>query len=76
MPASVETTSLRCKFKDSSDTTFSMSFAHADEEATASDVKALVDGIVTHKLLWERSPVSKVGAEFVTTTVTPVDVSD
>ena len=72
--AATATTKLRLKFKDSSDDSFYMNINHADDEATASDVKALGNGIVTGKLLWERSPVSFEAADFVTTEITPINI--
>lgn len=74
--AATVVTKLRLKFKDSSDDSFYMNINHADDEATPADVKALGQGIVTNKLLWERSPVSFEAADFITTETTPVTLPE
>ena len=74
MPAT-STTKLRYTFKDSSDESFYIYFSHVDDEAESTDVAALGNGIVTNKLLWERSPVSLEAAAFVTNTITPVSLN-
>lgn len=63
------------KFKDTSGDPWSISFNNANTSATVAQVKALADGIITNKTIWEGSlPATKVSAQFVTTSVTDVDV--
>ena len=67
-------TSLKLVFGASGDKKVSLTFPYADETADAEDVKGLMEAIVDNGEIYVESPQSAVGAEFVTRTVTPIDL--
>jgi len=69
-------TELQIKMKDGNGDPWNIAFRYADDEADAADVKALADGIITNKSIWEKQPATKVSAALVTTEVIDVDISD
>lgn len=71
-----ETNRLAMKFKDAGDDVMIMSLANANPDVTDAQTKALMDGIITNKLMFERVPTTKVSAELITTTTTPLDIED
>ena len=65
------TMTLRTKFKDAGGDNMTINFPYADEDTEDADVKALMNGIITNKALWE-----KVSAEMISTTTVEFDISD
>jgi hypothetical protein len=62
-------------FKSATDNNLSFSFPYADSTAEATDVKALATAMITNKAIYAEPPVSVVGAEFVTTSKSDIDLS-
>ena len=67
-------TVLNMVFKDSGDAGRTIKLNHADGEADSSDVNALMNAIVANGSIWSDAPVSKVGAEIVTTSVRSIPI--
>lgn len=65
---------LEIKFKDSAGKTLTKSFAHASDEATDEQVKALANGMVTNGAIYADVPTSVVSATLVSTTSTDYDI--
>ena len=70
------TMTLRTKFKDAGGDNMTINFPYADEDTEDADVKALMNGIITNKALWQKQPTEKVSAEMISTTTVEFDISD
>ncbi|MDR1377952.1 MAG: DUF2922 domain-containing protein [Synergistaceae bacterium] len=68
--------SLKLTFDASGGKTVSMTFPYADVSADAEDVKALMDEIVDNSEIFAEPPLTAVTAEFITHTVTPIDLDE
>ena len=64
------------KFEDSNGKDVIFSFPYANPSASRTQVKALMNGIITNGSIFEHVPVEKKSAKLVTTTQTAVDVDD
>ena len=71
-----ETNTLQMTFKDPGGDNFMMSLPYANGNVQDTDVKTLMDTIVTQKALWSRQPAEKVKAVMVTKTLTEYDIFD
>jgi hypothetical protein len=67
-------TSLKLVFGADGNKEVSLTFPYADGSADAEDVKSLMAEIVDNGEIYVEPPLSAVGAEFVTRTVTPVNL--
>ncbi|MDR2137641.1 MAG: DUF2922 domain-containing protein [Synergistaceae bacterium] len=67
-------TSLNLVFGASGDKKVSLTFPYADGTASAEDIKGLMDEIIDNGDIYVEPPLSAVEAEFVTRTVTPIDL--
>lgn len=70
------TTRLNMKFLDAGGDKMNINLNHADEDVQDATVKTLMDGIITNKVIFENVPTSKVSADLITTTTTPLDIED
>lgn len=62
-------------FADANGDDIIMSYGYVDAETPASEIKALVNGIVTNGSIFTRVPVSAKSAKIVSTTETPISLS-
>jgi hypothetical protein len=67
-------TSLKLVFGAGGGKKVSLTFPYADGAADAEDVKSLMEGIVDNGEIYVEPPLTAVEADFVTHTVTPVDL--
>lgn len=67
--------SLRLRFKDSTDKDTDLSFRYAKTTASASDVKALGNAIISNTSIYKKTYVTLVSAEYVITQTTPISLS-
>jgi len=65
---------LRCVFEGSNNKKLTLSFPSADGTAQATEVKTLMQIIITGGEVYMEPPLTIVGAEFVGRSVTPIDV--
>ena len=68
-------TKLVCTFETGDDKTTSMTFNYADPGATLSEVKALMNAIVTNGVIFANVPVTAKSAKNVTTSEHEYDLS-
>ena len=68
-------TVLNMVFKDAGDMKMTVSLNYADDEADSSDVNALMTAIVSNGSIFSDTPVSKVSAQLVTTSVRDITIS-
>jgi hypothetical protein len=68
-------TSLKLVFGAGGDKKVSLTFPYADGSSGAEDIKSLMEEIVDNGEIYVEPPLSATGAEFVTRTVTPIDLS-
>ena len=61
-------------FKDAGDIKRAIKLNYADDEADSSDVNALMSAIVTNGSIFSDTPVSKVSAQLVTTSVRDIAI--
>jgi hypothetical protein len=66
--------SLSLKFNAAGDRKVSMTFPYADSAADGAQVKSLMQSIVASGDIFVEPPLALAGAEFVSRTVTPVDL--
>ena len=62
-------------FADSNDDNVNFTYNHAKKEASSSNVKALMEGIVANGEIFEKTPASIKSAKIVTTETQEVDLS-
>ncbi|MBQ4418540.1 MAG: DUF2922 family protein [Synergistaceae bacterium] len=75
--ATVTSSRLVCKFKDLAGNAVNKSFNHANASATAANVKALMNAIITNgDDVFNDVPTQKVSAQMITTTTTDIDIED
>ena len=75
--ATTTTSRLVCKFKTLEDKAINKSFNYANASATAVNVKALMNAIITNgDDVFNDVPTQKTGAQMITTTTTDIDVED
>lgn len=67
-------TVLNMVFKDAGDMKQTISLNHADDEADGSDVNALMTAIVSNGSVFSDTPISKVSAQLVTTSVRDIAI--
>ena len=68
-------TNLKLAFKGSGDKKVNFSYPDADGAATATQVKTLMQGMITNKDIFAEQPHTMESATFVTTTYVPVDLN-
>jgi hypothetical protein len=68
-------TSLNLKFNASGEKKVSMTYPYADSACGDAQVKTLMQTIVANGEIFAEPPLALAGAEFVTRTVIPVDLS-
>ncbi|MBQ7170348.1 MAG: DUF2922 domain-containing protein [Synergistaceae bacterium] len=68
-------TKLVCTFETSDDKTTSMTFSYADPGATSTEVKALMNAIITNGVIFASVPVTAKSAKTVTTSENEYDLS-
>ncbi|MBQ3402266.1 MAG: DUF2922 family protein [Synergistaceae bacterium] len=68
-------TKLVLTYDNASGGAVSFTFNYADSAAEASDVRALVNGIITNNAVFENAPVTAKSAKLVTTTETEIPLS-
>ena len=66
---------LRCVFGGAGDKKITMTWGSADQTASAAQIKALMQVIVSNGEIFAEVPTSIIGAEFVARQVTPINVS-
>lgn len=71
-----EGTKLQLTFETNESKTTTMTFAYAKPNATASDVRALMNAIVTNGEIFENVPVTPKSAKTITTSENVYDLSD
>lgn len=73
--ATVTSSRLVCKFKDLEGKAVNKSFNYANASATATNVKALMDAIITNgENVFNDVPTQKTSAQMITTTTTDIDI--
>lgn len=70
------TTRLRLKFKDQNDDDRVIAISDVSDEANATDVKALADGLIANNAIFEKKPTEKVSAELITTETSEINIAD
>ena len=68
-------TVLRMVFKASGDKRITLSYSHADSTASGANVKTAMQEICANGEIFSEPPLEPIGAEFVTRTVTPVNIA-
>lgn len=75
--ATTTTSRLVCKFKNLEGKAINKSFNYANASATAANVKALMNAIITNgDDVFNDVPTQKTSAQMITTTTTDIDVED
>lgn len=67
-------TVLQIKMTDGAGDPWQLNVKHVDDEATTTNVKALVTGLITNGAIFEKAPTTAVSAQFVTTEVTDISL--
>ncbi|MBQ6774533.1 MAG: DUF2922 domain-containing protein [Synergistaceae bacterium] len=63
-------------FTDREGKNMSLSYSHVSAELEATDVKALMTGIITNGSIFASTPVTAKGAKVVTTSEDDIDISE
>ena len=72
---STTTYSLQLNFKDNNNDKLVFSYPHAKSTASASDVKALMQGMITNNSIWQKNPNTISSAKLISRTVSEFDLS-
>jgi len=67
-------TRLKLVFSSAGEKKITMLFPYANSSASGSDVKALMEGIVAEGSIYEDVPKGIIGAEFLESSSTPIDL--
>lgn len=69
--------SLRLKFQDANEeaVTFTYKYCKPANTISGSDVKALMQGMITNNTIWQKTPVTINSATVITRSTTDIDIS-
>ena len=70
------TNKLQLKFKDNEGKTVSFNFNYVKANATAANIKALMNSMISNTDIWQKTLLLKASANIITTTTTAVDISE
>ena len=73
--ATTTTNSWQLKFLDTNSEKVQFTYPHAKSTATAAQVKAAMQAMVTNNTIWQKNPATLDSAKLITRTVSDIDIS-